>query len=312
MHDADGLVGLWVCNRPGGIEANRTTWRAFGDGYLRAKDLQGPQTNLIKSTGTGSNIVITGNMGKVDTNPDANFEQAAAAVGSAFKQLHYQAHAAAYPDPTKQTCRPSPLQPVGLPFDTSSGRRSTPTPPVSTPIETSEPADATLPAPYIKAILDFNGPVGSDPSKATQLKNEDLAPGMAGGGTLWPNVHLSTSERIAFMKTLLPIPYEPRETGTFSEFANIPPLFSKDLKLNLSRTYTVEKGADTWWPKSSYRRHSHYRGFTLNMHWGGTSDPLPFNYDKYFYMMRFFSDVEGLDGYVDKSLLDVYEKLPEE
>ena len=287
MHDADGLVGLWVYHRPGGVEANRATWRAFGDGYLRGKDLNGNQLDFLKSAASGSKIVMVGNMGKVDTDPDANFEHVAAAVGSAFKQLHYQAHAAAYPDPAEQVCRPS------------------------TPLQLSEPPDATLPPLYLKTILDFNGPVGSDPAKATQLKNEDLAPGIAGAGTLWPNVHLTSSERIAFMKTLLPVPYESKETGTFNEFENIAPLFSKDLKLNLSRTYTVEKGADTWWPKSSYRRHSHYRGFTLNIHWG-SFDALSYKFEKYFYMIKFFSDVEGLDGYVDKSLLDVYDKLPEE
>lgn len=286
MHDADGLVGLWVYHRPGGIEANLASWRAFGDGHLRGADLDGSQLDFLKSAASGSKIVIAGNMGKVDTSPDANFEHVAATVGSAFKQLHYQAHAAAYPKPADQVCRPS------------------------TPLQLSEPPEGTRPSVYLKAILDFNGPVGSDPAKANQLKHEDLAPGLAGAGTLWPNIDLSSSERIAFIKTLLPIPYESRETGTFSEFENIAPLFSKDLKLNVSGTYTIEKGAGAWW-KTFYRRHSHYRGFTLKIHWG-SFESLSYNFDKYFYMIKFFSDVEGLDGYVDKSLLDVYENLPED
>ena len=33
---------------------------------------------------------------------------------------------------------------------------------------------------------------------------------------------------------------------------------------------------------------------------------------KYFYMTKFFRDVHGLEDYIDKSLLEVYDKLPED
>jgi hypothetical protein len=82
----------------------------------------------------------------VDTNSDANFEYAAAAVGSAFKQLHYQAHNVQY---------------------------SAHAPEVSSPASV-----------MVQDILDLNGPIGSDPAKATELKNENLAPGSAGPDSL--------------------------------------------------------------------------------------------------------------------------------
>ena len=39
MHDVDGLVGLWVYDRPGGVEANRVTWRLYGNGTFEARTL---------------------------------------------------------------------------------------------------------------------------------------------------------------------------------------------------------------------------------------------------------------------------------
>ena len=99
----------------------------------------------------------------METYPDANFEHAAATVGSALKQLHYQAHDVQY-----------------LPHAP----------------EASSPAST-----MVQGILDFNGPVGSDPSKATELKNENLAPGSAGPGALWENLHMTIDERIGFIQS---------------------------------------------------------------------------------------------------------------
>jgi hypothetical protein len=114
---------------------------------------------------------------------------------------------------------------------------------------------------------------------------------------------MTIDERIGFLRSLMPIPYEPNETGTFMQFANIPPLFSKNLKLNVDGTCRIQKSEGSW-PKGEIR------GFTLR--WLQPARPLgrlrgfyhlAEDFDQYFYMTEFFRDVQGLDDYVDKSLL---------
>lgn len=73
MHDVDGRLGLNVTNGFG------AKWRAFGDGFLR-----GPSE-------IGKSILATLARSGVDNDPTANLKAVRAAVGTAFKQLHYHA-----------------------------------------------------------------------------------------------------------------------------------------------------------------------------------------------------------------------------
>ena len=66
------------------------------------------------------------------------------------------------------------------------------------------------------------------------------------------------------------------------------------------------------------RGFTHYAGFSLRVNWKHFGDfsvdaaELRLNYDKYYFMTKFFKDVHGLEDYMDKTLLDVRDKLPKE
>ena len=166
MHDIDGLVGLWVYNRLTATSAN--IWYCFGDTYLHSTKLEAKQWQLLPHR-----------WGKrePEVNPDLTFEYAVAAVGSAFKQLHYTAYAL---------------------------RRKEPTPP-----------DSKLPSAMVQTVLDANGPAPSlsfgtlesrslaavvddtrqdDLVHAANLRNETLAPGSAGDSGLWPQLRMTVDE----------------------------------------------------------------------------------------------------------------------
>ena len=213
MHDIDGLVGLWVYN----LEDPIHPWYAFGDTYLHTKTVGAKQWKLLDRAG-----------GDVPA-AEENFQHAAGAVGAAFKQLHYQAHSLRQREP----------KPPGL-----SNLNST-----------------------LLSILDANGPThgfGSQPYKwetrspqdvlavdpppadltqASYLRNENLAPGTAGPdgqGRIWENLRMSTDDRIAYIKRLMPIPlpvapkappYVAGGPTSIHDAVNIPPLFSPDGKL---------------------------------------------------------------------------------
>jgi hypothetical protein len=269
MHDVEGLVGLWVYHRPGGREENYATWRAYGDGYLWKQDLDDKQKTLLTKDGWGRPITLGGNLGNVDTDPNANYEKGAAAVGSAFKQLNYQAHATSAASPT------------------------------------------------VKALLLNSYWPAGDPSAATGLTYDYIAPGSAGPGSLSENLDMNTGQRVDFVKSQIPTPYTEAEQGSFVQFTNMPPLYSQDPtpKLLLDGTYTAEKDrrkgdgiTDGW--KADLRGYTHWEGFTLHADWGKLGEFL-LDFDKYFYMIKFSKDVQGLKEYMDKLLLDTYDKLPE-
>jgi hypothetical protein len=290
MHDVDGLVGLWVYTDD---PVNAKIWYAFGDTYLHSSKLS-PKQLSFASRGLAR----------------TNFEYAAAAVGSAFKQLHYQAH---------------------------SVRQTEPKPPGSSPAN-----------PTLQSILDFNGPTAeslswepgsqeerkledvlaagpstSDLPKATRLRNESVAPGDAGPArqTMWEHLRLTTDGRIAFLKSLVPIPLptaakSPKgAASSIHAQVNIPPLFHEDGKLNLGKDnpYDIVTGDGL-----AIRGFTHYAGFSLRVNWGHFGDfsvdaaELRLNYDKYYFMTKFFRDVHGLEDYMDKTLLEVRDKLPKE
>ena len=99
------------------------------------------------------------------------------------------------------------------------------------------------------------------------------------------------------------------------EEVNIPPLFmpNGDLNLGADNPYDIVTGAD-----HALRGFTHYAGFSLRVTWGPFEDfevddaELKLNFDKYYFMTKFFKDVQGLEAVMDKSLLDVYDKLPKE
>jgi hypothetical protein len=63
---------------------------------------------------------------------------------------------------------------------------------------------------------------------------------------------------------------------------------------------------------------THYAGFTLRVYWGPFEDTtldrheLRLNFDKFYFINRFFKDVAGLGRLMDPSLIDVRQKLPRE
>lgn len=77
MHDLDGKYGLQVKNDFGDV------WRAFGDGYLNPTHRPKIQTDMLKDLAQATT--------PVDADGEANHNRALAAVGSALKQLHYEA-----------------------------------------------------------------------------------------------------------------------------------------------------------------------------------------------------------------------------
>jgi hypothetical protein len=82
MHDLDGLYGLIVQN--GFAEK----WRAFGDGYLDPGETPAnPTQKKILDQMAKANAVTTG----IDISARTNKKNAVAAIGAAFKQLHYEA-----------------------------------------------------------------------------------------------------------------------------------------------------------------------------------------------------------------------------
>jgi hypothetical protein len=89
MHDTDGYYGLLVKDGFG------NQWRAYGDGKLRKVSLDGQETKILDA--------IKKKGAAINTDPDANWERVKAAVGAAFKQLHYEAQRYYSPPPTQST-----------------------------------------------------------------------------------------------------------------------------------------------------------------------------------------------------------------
>ncbi|MEU6040724.1 S8 family serine peptidase [Actinomadura sp. NPDC047616] len=77
MHDFEGLYGLLVDNGFG------HTWRAFGDGHLAPRERPPIQRSIMQALGRQG--------AGADADPRANHGRVLEALGSAFKQLHYEA-----------------------------------------------------------------------------------------------------------------------------------------------------------------------------------------------------------------------------
>jgi hypothetical protein len=110
-------------------------------------------------------------------------------------------------------------------------------------------------------------------------------------------------------------PYVSGGPTSSHDAVNIPPLFSPDGKLisGKNNPYDIVISAG-----SKLRGFTHYAGFSLRVNWGPFGDfqdddaELRLNYDKYYFMTLFFKDVHGLEFLMDTTLLDVYNKLPQE
>ena len=285
MHDVDGLVGLWVyAGSPPQI------WYAFGDTYLHPKNLNDKQRRLLPPS----------------VDPKLNFDFATAAVGSTFKALQYYAH---------------------------SFWQSRPQIP---------PASSLSAA--LQKVLAANGPTddrgsnlsAADLGKATTLRFADTGPGTAGppDRTMWDHLQLTVDQRIAFLKTLVPRPLPPGDKAAtttptgIDQHVNLPPL----LIVDANGTVTVNSGpydivvggtAEMSFTKDDVEKHyargfTKYAGFSLRVYWGpfgdlwDDNDELRLNFDKYYFMTKFFKDVHGMEKFVDKTLLDIFDKLPKE
>jgi hypothetical protein len=141
----------------------------------------------------------------------------------------------------------------------------------------------------------------------------------------WEHFRMTTDSRIAFLKTLVPMPLptassEPTlaELGSpasIHEKVNIPPLFITDGKIYSGKDnpYDIVTGDG-----NALRGFTHYSGFSLRVNWKDFGDEsvnaseLRLNFDKYYFMTKFFKDVQGLEKFMDKTLLDVRDKLPNE
>jgi hypothetical protein len=296
MHDVDGLVGLWVYTE----HDPKHPWYAFGDTYLHPRTVTQKQWKLPESAG--------GNSAQVG----ANFQRVAEAVGAAFKQLHYQAHS------LRQTEPKPPLM---------SSLNAT----VQLLLDANGPAYAAEFPVYrrsrlaLQDILKSNPPL-PDLTKATHLLNELLAPGCAGPkgqGYVWDHLRMSTGQRILYLKSLVPIPlpvavkapkYVADGPASPQDPANIPPLFDKHgnlIYVDGENPYDIVTSEG-----NKLRGFTHYAGFSLRVKWGPFKDSwnddeeLRLNFDKYYFMTKFFTGVQGLEFLMDKSLLKVYDTLP--
>jgi hypothetical protein len=283
MHDADGLVGLWVHNS----EDTPKIWYAYGDTYLHAGKLSSKQRQFLPESWKGY----------PQADPNLNFEMAAAAVGSAFKQLHYQVYALWQ--------NRSPILNPTLKFALISNG------PMTVGVQESR---------WALEGYGNNASPAADPTTATYLRSETSGPGNAGPPqlTLLNRLGMTSDQRIAFLQTLAPIPLGPSLNAPQSppehsyDSVNIPPIFSSDGNLSDTTTYDIVTGAD------HAIRPDSYQGFSLRVNWGpfgdflDDDDELRLNFDDYFYLNNFFKDVQGLQGLLEPKLLDVYEKLSKE
>jgi hypothetical protein len=293
MHDLDGLVGLWVCtdhdpNHP---------WYAFGDTYLHPRTVSKKQWKIPESE--GAEPVQAGD----------NFDKATEAVGAAFKQLHYQAHSLRQTEPTA---------PVMSSLNTS----------VQLLLDANGPVRSPESPVYRRSRLQLQDILASNPplpdlTQATHLLNEFLAPGCPGPrgrGFVWDHLRMSTGNRIAYLKSLVPIPLPVADNApayvdygptSRQDPANIPPLFDEhgNLISRKDNPYDIIMSDG-----KKLRGFTHYSGFSLRVKWGPFKDSsdneLRLNFDKYYFMTKFFKDVHGLESLMDTSLLDVFDKLP--
>lgn len=94
MHDLDNRYGLLVQNGFNEI------WRAYGDGYLTPGDppTNPDQRNIVELMRKDSNVAAAG----IKVDPMANYHAVESAVGSALKQLHYEAQRLGKLNPSSQ------------------------------------------------------------------------------------------------------------------------------------------------------------------------------------------------------------------
>ena len=309
MHDIDGLVGLWVYNSFGTYQDN--IWYAFGDTYLHAVSQKDKQQQLLPPKG------------KLD--PEANFYYAADAVGSAFKQLHYQAHAFRQTSPTQKI--PGILSStIQMVLDANG-----PIPDPGAGMQEKRSADDVL-----KSQPDL-----PDPNDARYLRWESLSPGSAGlrGGYFWSRLSMTDDERIDYMNKLVPVPLPSVPAGSnapesrtdvpssIHERVNIPPLYSKDGQLISGYDNTNGSGdlydivtstTDDAFHRNGQRLIDDYKGFILRINWGPFDDSvfdskeLRIKFDSYYFLTKFFKDVQGLEALMDPKLLDVYNSFKHE
>jgi hypothetical protein len=290
MHDVDGLVGLWVYNYDDQYGPN--IWYAFGDTYLHNKTVGHKQWKLLPVSGI---------------NPEWNLQNASSAVGSSLKQLHYQAHSLRQTGPTPSN---------------SSGLNSM----MQRILDSNGPTDrGGKEERTIDAVLQ-GAPPAPEGIHPPHLLNETLARGEAGmSGNVWERLKMSIDDRIRYLKKLVPIPLPAGSKAPVSlpdgfpssvdQPVNIPPLFSKGGKLisGDDNPYDIATSQG-----NCLRGFTKYAGYSLRVNWGPFGDiwnddeELRLNYDKYYFMTKFFKDVAGLDFLMDPSLLDVYDQLPKE
>jgi hypothetical protein len=136
---------------------------------------------------------------------------------------------------------------------------------------------------------------------------------------------MNVEERVRYMKSLVPLPLPEAERTTESLpygvpdsttlTVNIPRLFSEGGQLisNDKHVYDIVTGSSL-----AVQGWTHYAGFTLRVYWGPFKDSaldryeMRLNFDKFYFMNKFFKDVAGLTNLMDKRLIEVYQQLPRE
>jgi len=308
MHDIDGLVGLWVYNNFGGFQNN--IWYAYGDTYLHSLSQTDKQHQLLPP--------------KQKLDPEANFYYAADAVGSAFKQLHYQAHSFLRSSSTHPT-----LTTLNMTLQTILNANG--------PIP--EPGDGTGEKRSYDDVV-RNEPILEDLSTARYLRCENLSPGSAGlrGFSIWDRLSMTDDERIEYMNKLVPAPLPTVVPGgtapkrrtdiptSITERVNIPQLYTGDKLISgydntsgSSDLYDiVTSTSDSVVGRSGQRLIDDYKGLILRINWGPFGDSirdskeLRLDFTPYYFLTKFFKDVQGLEALMDPKLLEVYKNLNHE
>jgi hypothetical protein len=202
MHDMDNMYGLWVTDGFG------QQWRAYGDGFLYGDSAGNVNLNAAQQRLLNDINKKGLSLENIDTNAQANWTRVKAAVGAAFKQLHYQAQRYYHP------------------------KQHTPHPP-----QKGHGRHAHHPPKNVWDVL-------KDARQGeTLMWDDDVAGGPAGPDLpLAKLLETTIDEKLEFMKKYVPQPKPVKQNKDLLD--NHPPLFLEGGAVNsAAHAYFLDKGA---------------------------------------------------------------------